>query len=220
MAEPILIAVVHNSAVIRTLLKQALEKTPDIREVRAFGDAEEVLLDPIRGPQILLFDWAVVEGESAASLIDLRYRLPQAKIVLLNVPDPTRAAVECILTGASGCILEDASFDELLEGIRSVWKGERAGTPRFVASPFDRVTPQSLVGGHPMLALLTRREEQVLRLLAIGLSNKEIAQHLSLRQQTVKNYVHQLFQKLRLRSRRDVLRLFHAGSDEREGQGE
>ncbi len=115
------------------------------------------------------------------------------------------------VTPGSVGILQDASQEELLAAIQSLARGTPHPSPRVINSLFSEVA--SLQAGEDRLppTPLTKREEQILQLVAEGLSNKEIAQKLFLQSQTVKNYVHLILQKLDLRSRLDVIKFLRSG---------
>lgn len=131
---------------------------------------------------------------------------------MFNVVDDDQAIIECVHVGAAGCILQDASLEDLLTAIRSVARGTPYSSARVITSLFAYVASLQAAGGEgPRPSPLTKREEQIFEMLAAGLSNKEISQQLSLRPQTVKNYVHLILQKLDLRSRLEAIKLLRSG---------
>jgi len=211
MAERIPIAIVHGSRLIREGMRDLLGRHPGL-EVRAtFSEAGEILERAPEGDHVLVYDVGTAHHEGHARVAELHQRLPQARILMVNVSDDDRIIIECLRMGASGCILQDASLEELVEAIRSVWRGTPAMSPRCITSLFSYVA--RLQDGQPPApsVRLTRREEQILQLIAEGLSNKEIAVKLFLQPQTVKNYVHLILQKLDMHSRLDVMRLLRSG---------
>lgn len=205
-----LLGIVHASRVIRDGTVTMLSQQPGLRVVRTYGNAAAVLADPIAEPHVLLYDLATARQDGPQQLMPLHSTLGQAKILMFNVVDDDQAIIECVRVGASGCVLQDATMDDLLAAIRSVARGTPHSSPRVITSLFSYVA--GLQAGEDRLppSNLTPREEQILQLLAGGLSNKEIAQQLHLQPQTVKNYVHLVLQKLDLRSRLDVIKLFRS----------
>lgn len=206
-----LLGIVHASRVTRDSTVAMLTEQPGMRVVRAYGHVTDVLAEPIAEAHILLYDLATARQDGPSQLMSLHAQLPQARILMFNVMDDDQAIIECVRVGASGCVLQDATLDDLVTAIRSVARGTPHSSPRVITSLFSYVA--SLQAGEDRLppSNLTPREEQILQLLAGGLSNKEIAQQLRLQPQTVKNYVHLILQKLDLRSRLDVIKLFRSG---------
>lgn len=205
-----LLSVVHASRVVRDGTVAMLSQHPGLRVVRAYGRAAEVLADPVAGDHVLLYDLATARQDGPQQIMALHNALPQARILMFNVVDDDQAIIECVRVGASGCVLQDATMDDLLAAIRAVARGTPHSSPRVITSLFAYVAGLRAGEDRPPPSNLTPREEQILQFLAEGLSNKEIARQLHLQPQTVKNYVHLVLQKLDLRSRLDVIRLFRS----------
>lgn len=140
----------------------------------------------------------------------IREQLPLAKVLIWGVADDDQASIECVRAGASGCLLQGASVEDLVSAIRSVTAGVPPVSPRVVTTLFSYVARLQPGEDRPAIGPLTPREEQILQLMLEGLTNKEMAQRLYLRPQTVKNYVHLVLQKLALHSRLDVIRVFRS----------
>ena len=211
MNEPIAVGIVHASLLIREGTRDLLSRQSEVRVIGTFGGAHEVLAQPFAQDHVLLFDLGTARQHGPEVLMELHNRLPHAKILMFNVTDDDQAIIECVRVGASGCILQDATLEDLLTAIRSLGRGTPHTSPRVITSLFSYVA--SLQRGDDRLPPqpLTRREEQILQLVAQGLSNKEIAQKLFLRPQTVKNYVHLVLQKLDVRSRLELIRQLRSG---------
>ncbi len=207
----IAVGIVHAGRLIREGLKDLLSQQPGLRVIGTFSDAGEVLAHAIAEDHVLVYDLGTARQDGPARLLELHTRLPRAKMLMFNVADDDQAIIECVRVGASGCILQDASQEELLAAIQSLAQGTPHPSPRVITSLFSHVA--SLQAGEDRLppTPLTKREEQILQLVAEGLSNKEIAQKLFLQSQTVKNYVHLILQKLDLRSRLDVIKFLRSG---------
>ncbi len=211
MSEPIAVGIVHASRLMLEGMRDLLSRQAEVRVVDAFGSAREVLQRPIEGEHVLVYDLATARQDGAALVRELSRRFPQARILMFNVADDDEAIIECVRVGASGCILQDATPEDLLAAMRSLARGTPHSSPRVITSLFSYVASLQRDGDRVPPQPLTRREEQVLQLLAQGLSNKEIAQELLLRPQTVKNYVHVILQKLDVRSRLELIRHLRAG---------
>lgn len=211
MDRPIPVGIVHASRLIREELGGILGRQAGVQVVGVYGNARDVLQGPHDGEQILIYDLVTAQQDGAALFRELRERVPAARLLIFNVLDDDQTIVECVQAGASGCILHDASLSELLDAVRSVWQGTPAMSPRCITSLFSYVARLQAGEHQPEDVRLTRREQQMLALIADGLTNKEIAQRLYLRPQTVKNYVHQILQKLELHNRLDLIRLARSG---------
>ena len=134
----------------------------------------------------------------------LRERWPQARVIILTTFDDDEYVFEGLRAGALGYLLKDVSGQELAEAIRTVAAGGALIEPsvaRKVVAEFARLAPPARSPETGLLEPLSAREREVLRLLAKGLSNREIAARLSLAEGTVKNYVTNVLQKLDVRDR-------------------
>lgn len=211
MGDQTYVAVVHGSPPLRDGLGELLARQSDLRVLRLYASAGDVLEHLPDSEHVLLYDLATAHKDGSAKVRQLHDCLPSVKMLMFNVTDDDQAIIECVRIGASGCVLQDASLEELVDAVRCLARGKPTASPRVLTSLFSYVA--SLRDeDHPALApTLTAREEQILQLMAEGLSNQEIARKLFLQPQTVKNYVHLLFQKLDVHSRLDVIRSLRAG---------
>lgn len=200
------VGIVHGSRLIGEGLRDLLSRDAAVDVLGVFQGLDAVARDPIAGPHILLVDLPTARGAGAAGLSAMASAAPEAKILMFDVEDDDAAIIECVRVGASGCVLRDASLGELVAAIESVASGTAPLSPRVITTLF-RYVAQSRAGPEVPLSELTEREAQILQLLGEGLSNKEIAARLFLQPQTVKNYVHLVFQKLDVHSRLDIIRL-------------
>ncbi len=209
MTSPTVVGVVHSGRLIRDGLCDLLSRQADLDTFCAYSSVADVASRPIPGAHVLLLDLATARAAGAPALMALHAALPEAKILMFNVEDDDRAIVECVRAGASGCILADATIEELLTAVHALRSGTTPQSPRVMTSLFSYVASLQRGEDRPAGApSLTPREEQILALMAEGLSNKEIAARLVLQPQSVKNYAHLVMQKLDLHSRLDVMRSF------------
>ncbi|HEY7202540.1 MAG TPA: response regulator transcription factor [Candidatus Dormibacteraeota bacterium] len=195
--QTVAVAIVHGSPPVREGLAELLGRQPDLRVVgvhASLTDARESETDPA----------GVVLCDLAAATADPRPG-PAGRLLVFNVADEDRTIIDCVQAGASGCVLQDAELDELVASIRAVAAGVAPCSSRVVSSLFRYVASRR-DEEHPVLApSLTGREEEVLRLVAAGLSNRRIAERLGLRPQTVKNHVRRVFEKLDVHSRLELI---------------
>ncbi len=203
------VGVVHASRLIGEGLRDLLARDGTLSLAAVFSDLAAAARAPIAGPHVLLADLSSVRAAGMGGIKALSASAPAARILVFDVEDNDAAIIECVRAGTAGCVLRDASLPELVAAIASVVDGTAPASPRILTSLFRFVAEQGL-HGDASLAQLTPREEEILQLLAEGLSNKEIAGRLFLQPQTVKNYVHLVLQKLDVHSRLDVIRLLRA----------
>ena len=193
------VAIVHGSPLVREGLAELLARQPELRVVGTYPPLA-AMREAAAGAGVVLCDLAAARPGDAADRTDGRSRL-----LVFNVADEDRAIIDCVQVGASGCMLQDAELEEMVAGIRAVAAGVTPCSPRVVTSLFRYVAGRR-DQRHPVLApSLTGREEEVLRLVAAGLSNRQIAERLGLRPQTVKNHVSRVFEKLDVHSRLELI---------------
>jgi DNA-binding NarL/FixJ family response regulator len=207
---PIAVAVVHGSPVMRQGFGNLLSQQPELQLVGLFAGADQLMEGAPQTELILIYDLDTARREGASMMTALHERLPQAKVLMMNVSDDDEAIIEATRAGTAGCILEDVSFEDLMTAIRSLAEGALPASPRVVTSLYNYIASRQDEDERMPAAELTRREQQILELIAEGLSNKEIARELSLQPQTVKNYVRLVFEKLGVHSRLAVIRLLKA----------
>jgi len=160
---------------------------------------------------------------------EVRAAAPGVRVLLLGTVRNEAEFLQCVRAGISGYLLHDASSEEVLEGVRAVHAGE-AVCPGILCTALFRYF-ESEAASLPCASAgrrlgLTRREQQLIPLIAKGLTNKEIANHFSLSEQTVKNHVHNIFDKLKVHRRgeaaaclRTALRRTHPPLPDRARQG-
>jgi DNA-binding NarL/FixJ family response regulator len=210
MASPTDLAIIHGSPLVLQGLADLLNRQSDVRVVGAFDSARAVLAQRPQTGRILLYDLETSHRDGPDLIAQLG-RLPGTQILVFGVADDDQAIIECVQAGASGCVLRDASLEDLMSAIRSLASGTPPVSPRVVTTLFSYVARLQAGDDRPPSSPLTPREEQILRLIVEGLTNKEIAQRLYLRPQTVKNYVHLVLQKMNLRSRLEAIRAARSG---------
>jgi two-component system nitrate/nitrite response regulator NarL len=203
------VLVVSGICLYREGLTQLLDRTGDISVVGSARDVTEgiaawnALEEP---PDVILLDTLPADAE-------LRIRaligaLPDARVLALAVPNRESAIVVVAEAGIAGFVTSDASVSELVAAIESVARGETLCAPSVVAALMRRLASlaQNWTATDP-IGPLTTRERQILELIDEGLSNKQIAQHLSIELPTVKNHVHNILGKLGVHRRAEAAAL-------------
>lgn len=205
MQELIRVFIVDDNRLLREGLVSMLAEQEDIIVIGAAASGRKAL-EQIKNlrPEIALIDIGMPGKNGIEVTQELRRDLPEAKVIILSMVDLTDEIMACIEAGAAGYVLKEASFDYLVETIRSVHRGESVVSPQMAASLFSRIAElaaERLPRLPPSAVKLTARELEIINLLAEGLTNKEIAQRLSIEPQTVKNHVHNILDKLQLPNR-------------------
>ena len=155
-------------------------------------------------PEVLLLDLNL--PDSAEVIRVLALERSQTRVVAIGVADDAAAVCACAETGVAGFVPRSAGVDDLVASIHAVMRDELHCSPRMAAMLFRR-RPVANTERTPPLAELTAREWQIAERLVRGLSNKEIANELSIELSTVKNHVHHMLEKLHARHRGEVAAL-------------
>lgn len=148
-------------------------------------------------------------GHTAPKLIrELTESPTRIKVLVLVANDDSEVMAQCIVSGASGCMLEDASLEELKLAIDRVVSGEHVCSPQLISAMFRQLAElsrESIVAERAGEVTLTPRERQILQLMSERMSNQAIADQLSLSLYTVKNHVHNILEKLQVDDRFDAI---------------
>ena len=196
--------------IIRTGLTIILNHQPDIEVVGQAADGmEAVNLAHQLQPDVILMDIKMPRLNGIQATRQIASALPKTQIIILTTYDTDDWVFDGIRAGAVGYLLKDTSGDNLADAVRGALRGESQMDPtvaRKVLREFQHVTGPGHASIPPAppeepLEKLTDREEEILKLLVAGLSNKEIAQQLSLSEGTVKNHISAILAKLHANDR-------------------
>jgi DNA-binding NarL/FixJ family response regulator len=202
--EKIRVLVVDDHAVVRSGLKLLLAAEDDIEVVGDAGNAEQAALRAkLLQPDVVLLD-VVMPGKSGIDGLPALLRaVPGAKVLILSMLDDPRYVREAFEAGARGFVLKEAAGTEVVDAVRAVFRGERYLHPalgaRMIAGRAERQEPAAG-------ATLSAREGEVLRLLALGYTNQEIARMLVISVRTAETHRAHIMRKLRLSSRAELVR--------------
>lgn len=205
MTDVIRIILADDHNVLRQGMAQALETQPDMTVIaQASNGLEAVRLAQQHQPDVIILDVNMPQMDGVEATRQITASAPDIGILILTMYRQDDYIFEAIKAGASGYLLKEIELDELLAGIRAVARGEGiidpAVTDRLLAT--FRKKPASKSGAASELA---ERELDILRLLAKGLTNQEIADRLNLAEKTVRNRLTQIFRKLHLENRSQAI---------------
>jgi len=192
-----------------TLFRQGIRKLLELEHgIEVVGEESngQAMLENLKktDSDVILMDIAMPGMSGVIATSKVKKILPQTRIIILTVYEDETHVFNAIKAGAMGYLLKDVSIDELVEAIHSVYKGEALIQPRIAAKvlkEFTMLDKRTMKEGDKFYNDLTEREKEVLRLIALGGSNKEIAQKLDITEKTVKNHISHIFQILHVNNR-------------------
>ncbi len=207
MTEPVRVLVVDDQELFRRGLTMLLGIEEGIDVVGEAGDgAEGVDLAVSTVPDVVLLDVRMPKKSGIEACVAIKEAVPMTKIIMLTVSDEEADLYEAVKSGASGYLLKDSSIEEVAQGIRVVADGQSLISPSMAAKLITEFKTMSKPERSQGPALkLTDRELEVLRLVAKGLSNRDVASQLAISENTVKNHVRNMLEKLQLHSRMEAV---------------
>ena len=200
------ILLIEDNRLLRDGIVAILKKQPDFHVAAAIGNGENVLLTMEKvKPNVLLLDLGL-RNQNSLQIVKLsKQHSPETKIIVMDLIPLQSDVLEFVQAGVSGFILKDASIVEFLKTIRSVCKGSQVLPPHLTGSLFSQIVELALNGFKPSTivdsVVMTKREKQVIEMIAFGATNKEIAEKLHLSIYTVKSHIHNILEKLALHTR-------------------
>ncbi len=206
-SEPIRVVVVDDQELFRRGLVMLLSVEDDIEVVGEASDGDEAAeLAGQLVPDVVLLDVRMPKRSGIEACAAIKVIAPTANIIMLTVSDEEADLYDAIKSGASGYLLKDASIDQVAEAVRLVAEGQSLISPSMAAKLLDEfkqlAQPERAPGNAPRL---TNRELEVLRHVARGRNNREIARTLFISENTVKNHIRNILEKLQLHSRMEAV---------------
>jgi DNA-binding NarL/FixJ family response regulator len=203
--EPIRLLIVDDQRLMRDGLRTLMELEPDLEVA---GEAEDGLtaLEQYAAlqPDVVLMDIRMPRLDGVEATRRLRQRYPEARVIILTTFDDDALVFDGLRAGALGYLLKDVSGQELAEAIRKVASGGALIEPsvaRKVLAEFARLAPAARPVQEQLVEPLSERELEILKLLAQGANNRQIASQLFLAEGTVKNYISAILDKLAVEDR-------------------
>jgi DNA-binding NarL/FixJ family response regulator len=219
------VLLVDDHEVVRAGIRALLDAEDDIVVVGEAGTvAEGVRRVGYDEPDVVVLDVRLPDGSGVEACRDIRSRFPEVKVLMLTSFADEEALMSAILAGASGYVLKRVKMSDLVDDIRRVGAGESLLDPDMTERLFSRLRsgPQD----DPLLSKLSKQERTIVRHIADGLTNKQIADEMFLAEKTVKNYVSNLLTKMGMSRRSEAaayvarLEAEHDGTESAQGWGE
>jgi len=206
--------VIEDNRLLREGITAMIEEQPDLKVAAALGTSENILVKiGTLKPNIALLDLGLRNQNSLKVVKSIIKKFTQTKIIVMDLVPVHEEILEFVQAGVSGFILKDATVDDFLRTIRSVAKGNKVLPPHLTDSLFSQIVEHAVSGPKSSTLIksvrMTKREKQVIELIADGLTNKEIAQKLHLSTYTIKSHVHNILEKLALHTRVQIAKYAH-----------
>lgn len=212
---PIALVLIDDNRLLLEGIAALIHSQPGFTVLAACADVAEALEEVREAqPDVVLLDFGLADHDSVSLTATVRSEVPTARVIVMGLLPTLEDVAEYVRAGASGFLMKDASFEDFVATIRAVAAGGEVLPDALTPSLFTQVARNAAGSMRPRTldaVRLTNRELQVIELLGEGLSNKEIAARLHLAVHTVKSYVHNVLEKLALRSRLEVAAFTHAG---------
>lgn len=205
---------IEDNRLLREGLTRMLKKQQDMKVVETVGNGENILMIMSKQkPEVILLDLGL-RSRSSLNLVKLvKKNSPAIKVIMMDLIPMQADVFEFVQAGVSGFILKDATVNDFLKTIRSVAKGQQILPLNLTGSLFSQIIEHAVNGSNTSALTdsvrMTKRERQVIELIAEGFTNKEIAQKLHLSTYTVKSHVHNILEKLALNTRVQIAKYDH-----------
>jgi DNA-binding NarL/FixJ family response regulator len=201
------VAIVEDNPTIRNTFRNWIDAAPEFRCVCACASAEEALVEiPRLKPDVVLMDIHLPGQTGIACTAQLKEKLPGVQVIIVTVYRNHELIFQALEAGACGYLLKRSSPEELLKAINEVRTGGAPMTgeiARMLVEAFQKKPGSSSAGDG-----LTQREEEILRFLAEGLSNKEIADRVKISYDTVRAHLRHIYEKLHVRGRTEAVKKY------------
>ena len=211
---PVRVALIDDQMLVRQGIRGLLELSDSVEVVAEADDgAEAVGLAQSHAPDIILMDMRMPRVDGAAATRALAEAGIETPVIILTTFDDHEQVLDAMRAGAKGYLLKDVSLESLIDAIESVARGETMIQPGITETLLRGLSARDAAGsGTEVVEALTPRETEVVRLMAGGYSNREIAEALAKSEGTIKNHVSNVLAKLGVRDRtRAVLKAIELG---------
>ena len=208
------IALIEDNRLVREGISALLNQMPDLEVVSGESSGNTLLLKTVN-PHVVLLDIGLRNGDSLRVAEKVKREFPESKVIVMDLLPVHEDIVAFVDAGVSGFIMKDATLEDLVNTIRSVANGAHVLPPQMTGTLFSQIARIAVARGRPGAlesVRMTKREREVINLIAEGLSNKEIASRLHIATHTVKSHVRNIMEKLTLHTRLQIAAYAHNDS--------
>jgi two-component system NarL family response regulator len=199
---------IEDNRLLRERISATLSKVPEFKVVAALDSGERLLEElSTHTPDVVLLEPATGTNDLVRLVESVTLQFPKTKIIILDLVPEQTDILGCVRAGATGFLLKNSTENDIVDAVRAVAGGTTALPPGLTAPLFGQILRDSMNGhesGSPRLSdsvVITKREREVILLIAEALTNKEIAERLHLSTTTIKSHVHIILEKLTLHTR-------------------
>jgi len=207
--------IIEDNRLLRDGIFKILKPHKDIIIIAASGDGKNTIVKIKQlKPNVVLLDLGLRSQNSLHVVEIVKKDFPQAKIIVMDLAPVQADILQYVKAGANGFILKDASLNDLLITIRTVFEGATVLPPLLVDSLFSQIIDHAVREGKSKLkqaVRMTKREQEVILHLGEGMSNKEISQKMHISSYTVKSHIHNIMEKLALHTRLEIANYSYTG---------
>jgi DNA-binding NarL/FixJ family response regulator len=202
--EKIRIFIADDHAVVREGTRTLLEREPDMQVVGEAADGEEAVIEKLK-PDVAIIDISMPKLSGVEVIRRIKPHLPSIAVLVLTAYDNDEYIFAVLEAGAAGYLLKDIPGKEIVEAVRSVYSGESVLHPSVARKVIQRAIGTAARPNRDEAVELSEREQEVLKMIAKGLSNKDIAEKLIISSRTVQGHINKIFQKLNVGSRTEAI---------------
>jgi DNA-binding NarL/FixJ family response regulator len=211
----ITVAIIEDNRLVREGMTDMLNELPDVKVVLAATSLEASMLKEIN-PRVVLLDVGLQDRNSLRLAETVKKEMADSRVIVMDLLPMHEEIAEFVNAGVAGFILKDATFEDFVGTIRSVADGARVLPATMTGTLFSQIAKVAVSRGREAAlesVQMTQREREVIGLIAVGLSNKEIAQRLNIATDTVKSHLRNVMEKLALHSRLQIAAYAHSHDD-------
>jgi DNA-binding NarL/FixJ family response regulator len=218
------ILIIEDNRLFRDGITSMINEQPDLKVIASISDREKSLSKIFKSkPDIVLIDIGLRSQNSLQIVKSIKKKSSEFKIIVMDLMPVETDILDFVRAGVSGFILKDAMVHEFLKTIRAVAAGGKVLPANMTSSLFSQIVERAVNGSHNVDLMqavrMTKRERQVIELIADGLSNKEISRILHLSPFTVKSHVHNILEKMALHTRVQIATYAHTSKEFRDTEG-